>query len=445
MSFDEPNTLAARGAELHAYCREVRAGYPPGRGDGLSPSFRDVVVILASSRGGSSLLFDILRSTGAFLSLRGEHSTLYKLNGLGLPDDPDAHDGTIAPGGDPGGFLEALRAEVTTGLIGRQPSVRPDAKTQAGAVLRTLAQQWPGCPFGVAEAWEIVYRAICRVTDRGYPSAEYLLLQVIRQLRDCGWQIDPGYYDIAPALVREEFPELPRPVGPPSPDTKTLEAPPFLVPATAETLTEADLDRPLLLKASLDAYRIPLLHEIFPTSRLRFIHLTRNPAAAINGLVDGWLDRGFYSHNLSQAARLAIDGYSELGSWGSSWWNFDLPPGWRDLVNLPLPLVCAGQWLGAHSTILSNLPGAGVDVLQVRAEDVLQADRRAGTVSRILQYCGVTPLVAPTARVVMATKPPLPGRWRERGELLGPVLADPEIRACSARLGYGQDANRDWT
>lgn len=446
MSVEEMSTLAACATEHREMCLEVRAAYPPTHTNGLRPSFRDVVVILASSRGGSSLLFDILRSTGEFLALPGEHSTLYKLHGLGLPGDPQAHDGTVA-GGDRAAFVESLRRDVAPGRAGHRVGRLSDPESVAGNVLRTLAQQWPGCPIGIPEAWDVIYRAICTEPPHEAFGDEQLLLRIIKDLRVRGWHIDPGYYDIAPDLVRAAFPGLEPPSGPPTPDAMTLEAPPFIVPTSGQVLTERDVDRPLLLKASVDAYRVRLLPELFPEARLRFIHLTRNPAAAVNGLIDGWLDRGFFSHNLADRARLDIAGYTERGSWGSGWWNFDLPPRWPDLVDQPLAAVCAGQWLGAHDAITAGLEGIGATALRVRAEDVIDADRRPATIARILhdlRDCGVSPAVLPESRVVMATKPPFPGRWRQRQQLLTPVLGDPVIRAASTRLGYGPEADGEW-
>ena len=144
--------------------------------------------------------------------------------------------------------------------------------------------------------------------------------------------------------------------------------------------------RPLLLKASMDAYRIPFLRRLFPDARLRLIHLTRNPAAAVNGMMDGWLHHGFFSHNLADRVVLDIEGYS--GWWVRSWWNFDLPPGWRRVVAQPLAGVCAAQWASAHTAIMAGLR-ADPEVARVRAEDVLDARRRCRTIMQVLEFCGV--------------------------------------------------------
>ena len=174
-----------------------------------------------------------------------------------------------------------------------------------------------------------------------------------------------------------------------------LEEPPFVVPTPRRLPTADELRRtPLLLKAPLDAYRLDVLRAVFPLARFTVVHLTRAPAASINGLYDGWLDRGFFSHRFPD--RLAIPDYSDTADWARSWWNFDLPPGWQEYTTRPLAEVCALQWRSVHEHILHGLansvfgrhPGAlrRPDWLTVApgrdADRRDQADRGPATVTR---------------------------------------------------------------
>jgi hypothetical protein len=422
-------------AERHmAFCRQVRKAFPAPARD-WEPKFRDVVAIVSSSRSGSSLLFDLLRTTGAFLCLEGEHSTLYKLHGLGLPPDPGSDDGCISPDGDTPGFLSSLAADLTV-----SSSSACGTEDYVTRVVRALAQQWPGSPLTPAEIFQVAHDTAVRL-----PRARYgrVLFAIVRELRVRGWPINPWYFDLPSPLIRREFPEIALPQGPPPSLGRSLEAPPFLVPRPARIPVEADAGRPLLLKASMDAYRIPFLRQLFPDARLRIIHLTRNPAAAINGLIDGWLHHGFFSHYLAGRAVLTIDGYA--GWWAGSWWNFDLPPGWRCLVAHSLASVCAAQWAAAHNAILAALPSQDAQVARVRAEDVLNARGRRRTITQVLEFCAVRPAAPPRARIVLATDHPKPARWRARAAQLESVLSDPAIRECSGRLGYGPTPTTDWT
>ena len=438
--------LGSAASDHIAFCRAVRARFPLGReGRHDLPDLRRVVVVVASSRGGSSLLYELLRSTGAFLSLGGEHSVLYKLHGLGLPDGWDAHDGTIADGGDFAGFQADLAADVTTGvesdLIGPQDW---DPRVLTDRFLRVLAQQWPSCPASAEDAWGIVHEAIARRLQQRAVTPSQLLMACVRALRARGWQIDPWYYDVEPAVVAAAFPDLPQPSGPPAGFTRTLEAPPFLVPSLAPLPGPGDLARPLLLKASMDAYRLAALPRLFPKSELTIIHLVRNPAAAVNGLIDGWLDRGFFSHNLGGRAELRIPGYSRPADWSTQWWNFDLPPGWRDLTGRPLPWVCAAQWAAAHSHISSALEATALPALRVQAEKVMDKATRQATIDLVLRHCQLRARRPARSRLIMVSQMPEPGRWRRRRAVLEPIIFSGEIRACAPRLGYDPAASNDW-
>ncbi|MFV2088595.1 hypothetical protein [Micromonospora sp. LOL_021] len=425
----------------------VRVG-PPNNERGTTPvvaDIRRVVVILASSRSGSSLLFDLLRRTGSFVCLDGEHTHLYKLNSMGLPGWPDAHDGDVDPDADGETFLADLLSDCTV-HSGQRP--RPTL-AYSSQVARRLVAQWPVLTSRVEEVRDVAEEQLLRRTSLdGKFDQDQFLLKVIDELRQRSADIDPRYYDIPCDVVRKHFPALATvATAPPLPDG-VIEEPPFVVPQPAAPATPEDLiSRPLLIKASVDAYRVALLEKLLSGADVRFIHLTRNPAAAVNGLYDGWRDRGFFSHHLSGRATLAIDGYSET-LWGSEWWNFDLPPAWRDVVRRPLQEVCAFQWCQANSSILAALATSPARRLSMQAEEVMAGlHRRAVALRRIFEFCGIDPTDGADSvdRVLMSTKRPTPGRWRERAAVLGPVLGDPRLRDLASRLGYGPEPDSRWT
>jgi signal recognition particle subunit SEC65 len=45
----------------------------------------------------------------------------------------------------------------------------------------------------------------------------------------------------------------------------------------------------------------------------------------------------------------------------------------------------------------------------------------------------------------MATRPPRAGRWRERAEIIEPVVRRPEVAEVARALGYDPAAEEDWT
>ncbi|HEX4729128.1 MAG TPA: hypothetical protein VH298_15090 [Jatrophihabitans sp.] len=386
------------------------------------PSFDRVVVIIASSRSGSSYLFDLLRRTGAFLSLPGEHTPLYRryrVPALGS----DANDAR---------FRHALRSTVTTGL----PVTDAGPDRRADQIVRTLRMQW-GFPLSGAE--RLAEAALPRTASD--PLIDLCL--VLGALRRAGVPINPWYYDLPPALVRRWFPGLPRPSGPPS-RLALLESSPLLVPRLERPAVGAELGRPLLLKATADAYRVSSLLRIFADAELEFVQLTRNPAASINGLIDGWLSPAFFSHRLP-GRPLRIPGYSTEQPWTQTWWNFDLPPHWPDLVASPLAQVCRDQWRAAQSAIRQSLQAHRLRPMRVRVEQLWDHRTADGQLHRILEQLRLRARCWPRSRVVMATSQPVPARWRHRQHRILPLLTDSETAELARWCGYPLDGMGNWT
>lgn len=397
----------------------------PGRTDRSRPelpSFDRVVVIIASSRSGSSYLFDLLRRTGAFLSLPGEHTPLYRR--YRVP--------AVGGGGNDARFRHALRRTVSTGL----PVSSAGPAERAGQIVRALRVQW-GFPLAGAE----------RLAELALPAAALDPLTdfclVLAALRRAGVPINPWYYDLDPALLRRWFPGLPRPSGPPA-RLALLESSPLLVPRLERPPVGPELDRPLLLKATADAYRIESLLRIFAGAELEFVQLTRNPAASINGLIDGWLSPAFFSHRLP-GRPLRILGYSTEQPWTQSWWNFELPPHWPELVASPLAQVCRDQWRAAQSAIRQSLQANRLRPIRVRIEQLWDHRTADGQLRRVLDQLRVRARRWPDRRVVMATEPPTPARWRYRQHRILPLLADPETAELAGWCGYPLDGLDGWT
>ncbi len=430
--------LGGRSLEEIAH---VRAEIRSMLGRSIAPvdlSDRPVVVIVSSSRSYSSLLFTVLRSTQRFVALPGEHTHLYKLAGLSLPLDLDGDDAlTVSTEETRSRFLDLLSWEL--GLEQGQGSEASPLVLGATVAHRMYAQ-WSNLPAPE----EIVPLLATAIEAQDVPSRDRAFLGVLRQLDLFGVDLDPRFYDIDLRLIARFFPDLgPLPHGPLR--SFSVEESPFVHPDVAAEFSRV-LDgetKPLLLKASVDAYRLDLLHELFG-DRLTVIHLTRNPAGAICGLLDGWRSHCFASHLLSPGA-LRISGYSDT-PWGAGgWWRFDAPPGWQNLRDADLLSVCAHQWASAHIAVLESAEGSTRVVVTVRGEDLVNG-RRQPTVDRILEQCGVS-----SARldelfdpVVMATVPPRLGRWRERGEELRPAVES--VRDTAEELGYfiGED-EVSWT
>lgn len=373
-----------------------------------------MVVILGSSRSGSSWLFHLLSSSGAFLSPQAEETPFYRLNGLGWVTTRQHSDLFRSPVSE-----ERRRAafEDLTADAGSEPATSLDDPRFHAQCASRLLLQWPQREFDNDHLLETLRRLGTR-----HGEAEALWLDLLRE-----FDLDSGFYDLPGPRSRNLQLEVP---------SLLLEEPPFVIQRPRRA-PEADDPRPLLLKTSTNAYRLPWLKTLFPRAEFRWIVLSRNPAGAIGGLMDGWRSNAFHSHNLEFVAPLKIRGYTEVVPFGDRWWKFDLPPGWSDYDDAPLAEVCAFQWRSAYEAIHEQIPKAGGSTIQIHYEDLLTPEGLAGNLRRIHEFARVTPLGTPAAdRPVMASQTPRPSRWRRHEEDILPLLRVPRIKQVAESLGY---------
>ncbi len=371
-----------------------------------------VVLIVSSSRGGSSIVAEALRHHEGLAHLPGEVNPLFRPIGLAWPDSgtgSDALDERHAP--------EAARAAVWAAAGG---FAAVDAASLARLCHARLEMQWPALDIPL----DAVSRAIEGLEGA---SPEALTAALVARLHASFPALDPGWYDLG----------VP-PRAPPNPTT-VVEEPPFILFSGWAPRPGA----PLILKSPSNAYRLPFLRRAFPD--LRIVHLTRNPAAAVNGLIDGWLHPGFHAHAVGG---LEIGGYSDRVAGGERWWKFDLPPGWREWTGAPLAEVAAFQWRSAHAHALGwRAQNPDVPTLHVRFEDFVR-DAEA-TVDRVCSWIGVdaTPALRDHVRrglsPRMATARPRQRRWHARHADLAPVLARRDVQEVAAALGYSDV--EEWT
>lgn len=417
----------------------------------LFSKVREVVVVASSSRGGSSIFTEILRQSPELIHFKGEINPFLVMAGLTSPASGRADDSLDASdaGPDNQGKLALLEREMALDIGVNRPVDLCDPPLRArfkSDLLWRITIQWPEIeidPDFVSACIEQTFSALA--DDHGWRPGEFSDPQLfhvlfLARLRARYPKINPHYYDLNSELITRYCPGVEVCLAPPG--HCLIEEPPFVLisprhPVSAEMFASC----PLVLKTPSNVYRLAFLQKIFHQARFRILHLVRNPADAINGLVDGWLYHGFFSHPLSTV--LNIKGYSDhFPAWGRHWWNYDLPPGWQQWADLPLEFVCGQQWRQAHQTILAYLDHTPVDSLRIAFEDVVgePATRRL-CFSRIADWLGVNegPLVDAAAGdlpPVMATARPRQRRWFKKVALLRPVLEEPLIIEMARRLGY---------
>lgn len=362
--------------------------------------FDSVLLITSAPRGGSSLLFDILRHHEETCSLDGEHDRWYTLNGIGYP----AFESDVVPAD----FESFDREKLLIDLLAEVGATERtgDQTHRVDNTLVRLPLQFPDR--------ELPYEQIHEKLLEGASLDEILE----------GFGIPPLQYD--------EYAE--RDANRPF-ENETIEDRPFVSSHNHKRgLTVDDFERTLVMKASGDAYRLPWIREqLFPETDVKVVHLTRNPAASINGLYDGWrLNRGFQTYDVGG---LDLEGYD------GSLWCYDLPPGW--VREGKLIDVCLMQWTQAHRHILDGRD-AFKDVLRIRFEDILT--NTGSTIEEIVEFAdlGESALLSENVESpnkVMTTKEPRRARWRDREELIKSALsrADETYTSVVEELEYTEE------
>ncbi|MCM4083545.1 sulfotransferase [Paractinoplanes hotanensis] len=414
---------------------------------GFTRRVQDVVLLVCSSRSGSSMLAEMLRRTSALLHLRAEFNPYLRLAGLAYPDSGTGSDqldarhlAALTPG-------QRLVFEEELSLdVGRPDPAVDDEQFLLDAAWR-FAVQWPAMRFDLADWLDTGRRVLAAVRTRQHDwnpahPADVARFQTLlfEALAACGLPVRLAYYDL-PHASRRPGPDDAR--G--APGDVLVEEPPFVLSLGWRYADERDLaTRPLVIKTPSNAYRLGFLRALFPNARTWVLHLTRNPAASINGLYDGWLHHGFHAHRMERP--LSIQSYGVDRPEDRWWWKFDLPPGWQEYTGATLPCVCALQWRSCHRAILEYVAGSGLPYLRVHFEDLMHSpQRRAAVLAGITGWLGV-PMDEALREIarhglrepVAATVPPGLGRWRRRAEMVQAAVGPQELELAE-ELGYADD------
>jgi hypothetical protein len=426
--------------------------YLPDPTHGCRPGdIKNVLVVISSSRSGSSLLYHLLSGHPATLAPQGEEITFYKLAGLGLLEKlGDSH--AIA---NDISFSRSDREALAMDILRDTGRPYTSASNQDFPVeqylvdsIQRLILQWPEIDFNSDE----LYRAAQNILGKhlhagGAPFDPFLYwLDLLSALIAQGHPINPYYYDLPHDIIRSRHPAIPHNEGPPS-SSICLEEPPFIVPKPKVFPDRVGKDDCLVLKSSSNCYRIEFMQSLFPNARYSFIYLTRNPAAVINGLMDGWLSKGFYSGSVEGLSVLNIAGYtSPQKPWTRYWWNFDSPPGWAGYVDQALEHVCAFQWWSTNKHVIDAIESGVISRYTViKYEDLLNQESLKNQLGNAFYFAhlpeeaGLNGFKAPAP--VMAVNPPGARKWIRRADVIIPAIMRENIASMALRLGYDINAS----
>lgn len=336
-----------------------------------------IIQIASGSRCGSSLLKTLLAGSSDVVFLDGEEEPYIKMsgNGYGMTSDDDSFTKVVNP--------QLFRKMVYTEL--HCPEQRWEWRLQLqyrGEILSRLLEDLPrlkrleskGGPFGV-QRWLDQHR--------------------IR-----------GHYDGCPPGVRAPVQDV------------VYEMAPFVLPTYRRSCPTGKV---LLLKSPYNAYREQILEQLFPGVPITRVILTRNPAATINGLIDGWAaSYGFYKH---------------LTPYG--WWKFDLPPGWVEFVGLSTVNKAWLQWYSSYTRLVHR------QGFVVQFEELIQ--QPSVVLNKLCRQLEIEPpTLSKELPKVMSTESPTKFRWKNSPQrekaILNVLSTHPESLALCSQLGYKEQS-----
>jgi len=409
----------------------------------VKDDIKKVVLILSASRSGSSLLYDVLKQSDQLMSLEGETTPFYKLHQCCFPFNELQSDILDTKNSYCTDQLDNIFNDILydIGIGGQLPNFKPDG--YFFYLVRRLALQWPQIGLSIDQWIHYINASYHHFTkEHNRWNTDLFYISLIKKIQCDYPDINVCYYDLSDErtlnIKSNNFSN-----APPN-DTFCIEEPPFVM---AQPRKRPDLKAmktlPLILKSTVDLYRISFIKQLFPSAEFQYLVLTRNPAASINGLYRGWLHRGFFSHNLKNKATLKIAGYSDCFKWGNHWWNFDLPPGWKKTIQSPLEYVCGFQWYSANKYIIENTQKESqTNIMRIKFEDFIQSSKeRYYIVKNIANFIGIDcnnhmKKYVNVLPVVMATDSPSNVRWKQMKDKIEPVINQKDINYLSRYLGY---------
>jgi len=189
--------------------------------------------------------------------------------------------------------------------------------------------------------------------------------------------------------------------------------------------------RRFLDKTPENCLRVAYLDALFDEAHFVFLH--RRGADNINSLIEGWRARPrFVTHRL----RDPLTGIAPLDG---RRWSFVLIPGWRELRNAPLEVICARQYAVCNLAVLAARERIAPDRWSEVSYERLVEDP-TGQLQRLHEELGLRFDDAARAAAARLTATPAPtsltppraGKWRtenrETVERVLPLVADVERR-----------------
>jgi hypothetical protein len=358
--------------------------------EGADPEFckkqSRVVLILSASRSGSSWLAEMCASSTQFASLPGEIDPFLIL-ALGQPDVSNGESDELEAWRLTPSVAEALSLQLSlfvgNGALVEEERLTPKRLFQSE--MRVLLQ-WPELHEHMDEVRWVIRKAFQKTKELPW---EIRMIHYLRYLKKILPHLNPYYYDLDPELVYDAFPEERIPAGPPNPSA-VIEEPPFICESQWTTPSGRGAPQlPLIIKSPSNAYRLDFFRSLFSNAEITVIHVMRDPAACVTGLMCGWLHHGFFKH-CTRPRILEIEGYTRSDQpWTAEWWKFDLPPGWTEYTHRRLEEVCRFQWISANEHILRWVQRNRKDIKYVQTSERMLTYDAALEMAQLFEKLGL--------------------------------------------------------
>lgn len=333
----------------------------------------DVIVILGSSRSGSTLLHKLISEHPQINSLSGEEQTYFNLCGLQSIEDDRLLNQKIN--------YELLASEILMDIGSERQNI------PLNEIKRRLLLQWPELSLNE------------EFLNFDYHSSTLDFIKT--------FNLPINLYE----NKLTEHVEL-------DPQHQIIEEPPFLLPTQHKKYTKRNKNF-LLLKSSSNAYRMNHICQLFPNAKYHYIFIKRDVKQVVNGLIDGWNSSGFHSHYFEN--QLNITHYDS-----KSWWKFDLPPRWKEYSNKDLIDVATFQWQSAYTFILDFLKDKKYH--SINYDDFYDHKNLSLKLDSIFKKIDIPVYKLKTLPQTMTTSPPSLHRWEKRKEVLLPMANQKEIK-----------------
>jgi hypothetical protein len=412
---------------------------------------KTVAVILGSARGGTSAFKDTLAASSALISMTGEHRLFFTLWGYNFPD----HGGELEHNGP--AFYSPHHPRLLLGNIFYDSNhnenwnlTEDELELYGWEWALRLQLQWPEHEFDAEQVVPIVCDCYKKIPDFTPAHIDAFYVNLIETFKKKLYpRISHLYYDFSQeVLARYQDDEPPESFYR---HRTIIEITPFVLTRPRKLKQIPPSPPILLLKASSDCYRVPLLRLLLEGRQIYYLHLTRNPLSSVNGLIDGWFHPCFGQHDLNvfrdmyklQHEDREIDRYT---------WKFDLYEEWRENFHQPLDIVSILQWMSSHDNISREMSrlSESEHYLRIAFED-FQRDVHSRTalyrqVCRFLEIgfdASLENRVLNT-RIVNATFKPQLQRWKKKRDLLVPLLKHDGVASHCQNLGYDTPDYENW-